>query len=282
MREIESVWNTPDGWSLAWSEWAPDDEPRACIVLVHGLGEHYQRYQHVVNRYLTNGFAVIAFDHRGHGKSSGQRGHIPSFQAAVRDIDHFVTYAKSKFPGVPCILHGHSMGGGFVLYYGFKMPGKVNGIVSTSPSLAPAEPLPKWKVAAGKVMSKLLPSFALANGLKLQGLSQDAAVVSAYQKDPYTHDRVSAALGSQILDCGKWMLRQKGAYAQPLLLIHGTHDQLTNHKASEQFSQQISGDITFVPWADGFHELHNEPFQTQVLQTIIDWLEAHIVKVTPA
>ncbi len=282
MRETESVWTTPGGWSLAWTEWAPDDEPRACIILVHGLGEHQHRYIHVIQRYVSMGYAVIGFDHRGHGTSSGQRGHIPSYNAAVADIDHFVTYAQTRYPKTPCFLYGHSLGGSLVLYYGFKIPGKVSGIIATSPGLSPAEPIPGWKLLAGKILSRLTPSVAMANGLILSGLSQDPVIVKAYQDDPLTHDRVSAALGTQIIDCGKWMLRQKRTYAQPVLLIHGTADRLTSHKATEQFSRQIKGDITFVPWPNGFHELHNEPFQDQVLQTIVDWLVKKISNMTPA
>jgi alpha-beta hydrolase superfamily lysophospholipase len=278
--ERESFETTPEGTRLYAVEWLPEFTPTGTIVLVHGLGEHAGRYRHVAEFLSRAGYAIQSFDQRGHGKSPGARGHIPSYEAAMDDIQFFIQLALQKHPGLPLFLYGHSLGGSMVLYYGFTRPtGLLTGIISTSPGLAPAVPPSAATMLAGKVMSKIAPSFALKNGLDLSGISHDPSVQIAYVQDPLVHPTVSAALGMEILNNGQWMLNQKREYPLPLLLFQGTADRLVNPQATIQFAQQISGNVVFKAWEGGYHELHNEPEREVVLQSIADWMKQTINKV---
>src|SRR5882757_5469839 len=95
---------------IYWQAWLPTGEPRAVVVIAHGIGEHSGRYGHVADRLTAAGFAAYALDHRGHGRSSGPRALIDRMDHAVADVDQFVTLAASRHVGRPLNLLGHSMG----------------------------------------------------------------------------------------------------------------------------------------------------------------------------
>ncbi|MCC6148431.1 MAG: lysophospholipase [Anaerolineaceae bacterium] len=260
---FSQIWETPT--------------PKGAVVLVHGLGEHSSRYQHVAEFFNQNLFSVIAFDLPGHGKSSGKRGHIPSYENAMDIIAHFIKEAHSRFAGLPVFLYGHSMGGGLVLYYGFTRQPDITGIVASAPAIRPAVPLPPLKIIAGKALSRLLPSFPMPNGLELAGLSRDSEVVEAYIQDSLVHPTVSAALGMEIIRRGEWILEQKKCFPPPLLLMQGTADRLVDPKAVHAFFNNIEGDIDYKEWVGFYHELHNEPEKQQVLQYALGWMN-HTIK----
>ncbi|NPV76993.1 MAG: alpha/beta hydrolase [Anaerolineae bacterium] len=245
---------------------------KSVVILVHGLGEHSGRYRHVAEFLNQNQFSVVAFDLPGHGKSGGKRGHIPSYETAMEIISHFVEEARTKFTGLPVFLYGHSMGGSLVLYYGLTRNPQITGVIASSPGLATAKPLPRATLAAGKILSRIYPSFSMNNNLDISGLSRDTSVVEAYKKDPLVHPWVSAALGIDIIEQGKWMLSKNHVITIPLLLLQGSADRLVNPTATRQFSEKVEGKVTFSNWEYLYHELHNEPEKREILQTIVGWM----------
>src|SRR4051794_38704045 len=104
------------GSTLHTRQWEPDGPVRAVIGLVHGLGEHSGRYGHVAARLTDAGYAVCAFDLRGHGASGGRRGDT-RFEAAFADIDRLLADAADRYPERPLFLYGHSLGGLLVIAY---------------------------------------------------------------------------------------------------------------------------------------------------------------------
>ena len=166
----EYSWENHDGVKLYVCEWQSEKKTRAVIVLVHGLGEHINRYLHVAEFLTLNQFSIIGFDQRGHGKSDGVRGHSPSFEASMNDISHFLDEANSKYPGIPVFLYGHSLGGVEVLNYILKRKPRIKGAIVTSPGLGTASSVPAAKKMLAKVMDKIYPTLQVQNGLDRSGL----------------------------------------------------------------------------------------------------------------
>lgn len=252
-------------------------QPKAVVLLVHGLGEHAGRYDHVAAALNQAGYSLIGFDHPGHGQSDGVRGHISSYDVVFDLIDQLRQEAAKQNPGLPQFVYGHSMGGNFVLYYLYKRQPKLAGAIVTSPGLGTADPVPAWKTTLGKVLYNLAPSFQMDNGLKREGLARDPAVVAAYNADPLVHGKISARLALDMLGHGKEMIGNAGAFpAVPLLLMQGSKDMLVSPPMTDQFAKGFKGDLTYKVWEGMYHELHNEPEKQHVLDTITGWLDQHM------
>lgn len=279
MSHIEFTRTAPDGQELYYQSWAPQGEPKAVVCLVHGLGEHVGRYAHVGQALNDAGYALIGFDQRGHGKTPGPRGVTPPFDRLMDDIGLLLSEAEQRFPGRPQFLYGHSMGGNWVLNYALRRKLAVAGVVATSPGLRTAFTPPPAKVLAGKVLYRLAPNFVLPNGLELEGISRDSAIVTAYRNDPLVHDKMSARLGLDILTQGEWALTHAAEFPPiPLLLVHGACDRLTSAPATEEFAKRAEAgslrpNVTLKIWADCYHETHNEPEKAQVIDFMIHWLD---------
>lgn len=275
MAHEELSWPAHDGLDLYAQCWTPD-APRAVVGLIHGLGEHSGRYAHVAAALNRAGYAVLAFDLRGHGRSAGPRGHTPSYEALLADIDRLIEQVGQRFPGLPAFLYGHSLGGNLVLNHALRRRPALAGVVATSPGLRLAFEPPPIKVALARVMNALLPAFVQPNGLEVAALSRDPQVVHDYTHDSLVHDRISARLFVGFFEAGRWALAHAAEMALPLLLVHGDADRICAVEGSREFAAQAPGDCSLQAWAGLYHETHNEPEKEQVLQFAIDWLDAHL------
>jgi acylglycerol lipase len=274
MKHFETNWNTSDGQTIFAQGWEPDVlSPKAVVCLVHGIGEHSLRYQHVAKAFINAGYAMSGFDLRGHGRSEGQRGHFPSGQAIVQDIDRFLEQARIRYPGIPQLLYGHSLGGILVLYYGLKRKPGVKGILATSPGLHTALEKQPAKIFAAKLLGAIMPGVSLPTGLDVNAISQDEIVVAAYKNDPLVHDKMSLGFGKIMLGIIKWTFNHAKEFPLPLLLIHGKSDSIAFPSSSTEIAALVEENCKLVLWENGFHELHNEPFKSEVFKTMISWMD---------
>lgn len=276
MKPFEFGWQTGDGVEIYAQGWEPEVAPQAVVCLVHGLGEHGGRYAHVAEAFGQAGYATLALDQRGHGKTSGSRGQAPSFESFMDDIARLLEEAGRRFPLQPRFLYGHSMGGNFVLNFGLRRKPPIAGVIATAPALRTAFDPPGWKMAVGKIMQVLWPSLSLTNGLEVQAISRDPEVVRRYTQDSLVHDRLSARLGMDILRYGRWALDHAAEFPRPLLLMHGSADRLTSVQASREFASRLGNRCTLKIWEGLYHEIHNEPEKEPVLRYTIDWMKTRL------
>ena len=282
MHREESNILTKDGIRLYTQDWSPETEVKAAVCLVHGLGEHSGRYEHVARFFTQNGYALDAFDLRGHGKSGGPRGNTPSYDALMDDIALRLEKSKAQHPDKPLFLYGHSLGGNQVLNFALRRKPDVAGVIATAPWLRLAFAPPAVQVTLAKMMNSIYPSFTQSNGLETAALSRDEQVVKQYEADPLVHDRISARLFASSYQSGYWALEHSAEFGSPLLLMHGGADRITSAEASREFSAKAGGCCTFKRWEGFYHEIHNEPEQGEVLKVMVDWLDEKLPQKTAA
>lgn len=269
------TWQSERKLKIFAQNWQPEGKPRGVVSLVHGLGEHIGRYQYVAEAFNAAGFGLVACDLPGHGRSEGARGGS-TFDQVLPDIDCLLAETADRYKNVPHFLYGHSMGAGLVLYYTLKRRPVLKGVIASAPPIA-AGAVPAVKVLLARVVSRLAPGFTMDNGLDLNNLSRDPAVIQAYKEDPLVHPKISTGLGWDLLSKGNWILAQAAEFPLPLLLIQGSADHIVSPEATAAFAKAVPQDkLTFKVWEGQYHETHNEPEKQQALQYIIDWLNSQL------
>lgn len=280
MKHQELNWKSSDSINMYGQCWLPNENAKAVVCIVHGMGEHSGRYSHVAEYLVSEGYAVFADDHRGHGKSGGKKGHTPSFDLLLDGVTNLLKQAEKLVSGVPVFIYGHSLGGNIVLNYALRRKPEVAGIIASAPWLKLAFDPPKLEVNLAKIMTNIYPAFTQSSKLDTSAISRDKKVVQAYIDDPLVHDKISAGLFLQCYEAGLWALEHASEFKLPLLLFHGTEDKLTSPQASEDFASHVKEKVTFRLWDGFYHEAHNEPEKEEVLKYIATWLNEHLTAVT--
>lgn len=271
----EQIIASKDGLKLYIKEWKADN-PKAVICLIHGFGEHINRYNHFADFFNTNGYAVVGMDHRGHGKSEGKRGHTPQYDSYLDDVETVLKHTQAIYKDLPTFLYGHSMGGNVVLNYMMHRKPVLAGVVVTGPWIRLAfEPKPMM-LKLGKMMRSIYPSFTQDSGLDVNAVSKDKAVVEAYKKDPLVSSKITASAGVGLTEAAAYLNELSEEVPTPLLIMHGDEDLLTSQPASEEFSERMKGDITYKKWVGMYHEIHNEPDKIEVFNYTLGWLDSKI------
>ncbi len=276
MNHTETTWQSADGAALFAQSWEPEAPPKAVVCLVHGLGEHSGRYTHVAQALANAGYALLTFDLRGHGKTPGPRGHVRNETAFLDDIDCLLRQAAARYPGRPLFLYGHSLGGLLVLFYSLRRKPRLNGVIATSPALLTPLGEQKAKVALSKALGSLLPGMTIATGLDAHQISRDPEVVRAYRADPLVHGKASFAFGASLIRMIDYTRGHAAGFPLPLLLVHGSADEITYAQGSQEFAAQVTTPVTLKIWPGLKHETHNEPEQAQTIAYLIEWLDGHL------
>jgi len=259
-----------------FGEYFKPDTVRAVVILVHGMGEHSGRYKkYVIPKLNESNIGVITFDHFGHGKTEGKRGHNPGFDAVLDSVKTVIEKSKEVFGDKPLFLYGHSMGGNVVINYVLRRKNDLTGVIATSPFLRLAFEPPKWKMMMANLILKIFPGMIMDTGLEAEAVSRDKKVVEDYINDPLIHSKVSPNFSVVFMETGEWAIQNASKLNIPVLLLHGTADRLTSYKASEELAKN-SENVTLKLYEGGYHELHNDLVKEEEITDIINWINNKI------
>ncbi len=276
MKRQEGTFQAADRRSLFRQAWLPESTPRATVLVIHGFGEHSGRHAGHAAKLSDRGYAVHAFDLRGHGRSDGARVYVDRFDQYVDDFDRFFRIVREETPGGPMFVFGHSMGGSIAALWAIDRQPVTAGLVLSAPALHVAtEVFPVLRRLAALV-GRWLPRLRLVR-LGCRTLSRDQAVVEAFRADPLVfHGRFPARTGAEILRGGREVLRRAAALRAPLLILQGTADRVVDPGGAEVLNACAgSADKTLCQYEGLYHEVLSEPERDQVLADLIAWLDAH-------
>lgn len=269
MATTEYTFETFDGIEL-YGKTDALDNPRAVVVLVHGLCEHQGRYDYLTMRLNAQGYSVYRFDHRGHGRSQGQKVFYSNFEEIARDVDTVVERAINENPYSPIFVIGHSMGGYAATLHGTKYAGKVDGYV-----LSGAWTRDNKGLTAAAMTAEAPDDFYLPNELG-DGVCSDPAVGAAYEADPYVMKEMSLGLLRTVNAGQKWLKENAAEFSDPVIILHGADDGLVDVKDSLELYQEISStDKSLRVYSGLLHEIFNEYDKDSVIEDALDWLSLH-------
>lgn len=266
-----------DGLNIALFDWPLPSRrrPRGVVLIVHGLGEHAWRYDPLAQRLNEWGFAVRAYDQRGHGDSGGPRGVLPDDDTLLDDLDEVLDDTRRHIAqpwACPIILLGHSMGGVVAATWVLRGSAPVDALVLSSPALdAGIGPLHQRLIA---LLYRWAPNLTLSNGLDPRQISHDPAVVNAYVKDKRVHDRISARLARFIDANGPAVVAAAPGWSVPTLLLYAGADRLVRPDGSRAFASVAPRNVVTSQCLEGqFHEIFNEADPSAAYAALKAWLD---------
>ncbi len=253
----------PDSLSLALHHW-PAKAPRAVLSIIHGFGEHGERYSNMAAYLNTQNISVVAVDLRGHGLTPSPRGVCKNYSELLGDVKALADDARKLYPALPHYLFGHSMGGGLALAFGLEAnKNAFQGYLVSAPFIKSADPVPAPLKFAAKLMSKAAPNISMnfpINGTKISTLQKEQ---EAYVNDPLTHGRLSFGLAAGMIKMGEDILSRATNWDHPLHLWYTAQDQLVDFGAIEDFAARAQ--LCKKTIYEGVqHEMHNDTSRKSV------------------
>ncbi len=248
----------------------PTKNPKAVVVIVHGLGEHVSRYDVISKEFNDAGLEMIGFDQRGHGKNPVVKGYVAHFEDFLKDIDDFIKMQKTD---LPIFMLGHSLGGLIAARYNEEFQGRLKGTVLSSGAFS-IDNVSGVLVLMAKIFSTLKPTLAFNNGIDPKTVSRSEVVISDYTKDPLVHDRITARLSSELFKNVKVVFKKASAFTTPVLMTAGSQDKIVPFEGTKKLFSAIASKDKEIKIFDGaYHEIFCDPqYASEFRSTIIDWI----------
>jgi alpha-beta hydrolase superfamily lysophospholipase len=263
------------GPDLYYASAMPTDGVKAILGIIHGYAEHGARYRHVMGALAEHGIGSVAIDLRGHGRALGPRGFCSSFDEFLDDARDLRRLVDDRAKRVPTFLFGHSFGGLIAASSVLENPGPLKGLVLSAPFFGLALDVPRVKILAGKIASRIYPRLGLPTGITGNDVTHDPEKARGYDQDPLVFKNATA----------RWFTETQTAQAEafsnaprlklPLFETFGTADHVASMPAGKRFFEAAgSVDKTWDPREGLFHEVLNEPSWKDLVETIARWILA--------
>jgi alpha-beta hydrolase superfamily lysophospholipase len=267
---------TADGLRLQRVSWpasvAPWGAVRGTVLVVHGLGEHAERYVRLAADLCAAGWSVQSWDQRGHGASEGARGAVATSTSLLDDLALMLRTLRDEDVPRPLVLLGHSMGGAVAARHVADGGNGIDALVLSSPAfdagLSRRQRLQLW------LGHRFAPDMAVDNGIEPAWISRDALVVRQYSDDTRVHHRVTPRLAQFIVESGAAALAAAPRWHVPTLLMWSGADRCVSPRGSAAFAAAAPRAVVQTRCFDGLaHEIFNEPEREFVVGALLEWLE---------
>jgi alpha-beta hydrolase superfamily lysophospholipase len=259
--------------------WNQTPEPKAAILLVHGLGEHCERYQRLGEFLNLSNYCLYSMDLPGHGQSAGHPGHIDRFNDYCDVVLSRYQQIKRTHPELPIYLLGHSMGGLIATKVLLDHQTLFAGALLSGAAIESPQAPPTWQVLIIKFISKVRPQAPML-ALDASGVSRDAKVVTAYEQDPLVHHgKLSARLLAELTNAMQDCQTRAQNITLPIKIMHGGADVMTSPSGSEYLYQNVASQDKSISIYDNlYHEIFNEPEAQDIYTEMVEWLDDRSTK----
>ena len=274
-RHEEGFLNSADHLRLFWQRFTPPS-PRATVLVLHGAGDHSGRYPAVTAALVRAGFQVALLDLRGHGQSDGRRWHVDAFADYLSDLDAFVAkLSQDGLVGERLFVLAHSQGALVAALWGLAHPGLASGFVMSSPYFRLALRPPVLKVAAARVLGRVLPWLPLDAGLDMADLTSDPELRRWTERDPLYGRATTPRWFEESSRAQRELAGRAGEWQAPLLVLAAGADRIADLAATRSFVEGARApDKRLVEYAGLRHEIFNEVERERPIAEAIAWLSS--------
>jgi alpha-beta hydrolase superfamily lysophospholipase len=277
MRFEEAFLKADDGIALFVRRYQPDsrDADRS-VILVHGMAEHGQCYEHVAESMVARGWNVVVPDLRGHGRSGGDHIHVNSFAEYVADLKR--VFDESGLRSQNTALVGHSMGGLISARFVQQHPHCVSALALLSPLLGVRVRISPFTVALARLVSLVRPRSRFRKRTRREDSTRNAEALRRGDADPLIRQSVTAAWYFAMRHALRttWELAEQ--ISCPTLVLQAGSDLIVDPDAPQGWLQRIgSPDKAIRIFPDHYHELLNEIDWSNTLADMLDWLEQRLI-----
>lgn len=272
MKGKDGVFQGHNHTELFYRKYHPEIDPKAVVIVVHGHGDHSGGLQGIYEKLLGQGYAVYAYDLRGHGKSSGKQGFIRSWQEYREDLNQFRKLVDSENPSLPLYMIGHSLGGVIAIDYSVHYGDGLAGLIAIAPAIS-YEATRSEKLLI-KIMGRLKPDYTIEKDSDLNQLTKDKAVQLALKSDRLRHNKVTPGLGRGLLQVIPAIMRKAPSINLPFLLQYGLEDDITPSPLLRRFFDLLGSDKKQkYEYPHGRHRPFDDHEKDQFLDDLIGWLD---------
>jgi alpha-beta hydrolase superfamily lysophospholipase/SAM-dependent methyltransferase len=270
-----------DGVELSYRAWLPasgagKQPTRQALILFHRGHEHGGRWQDVVDGLALDDVAVFAWDARGHGRSSGERGAADSVAAVVKDADLFVSHVRSRY-GIrmeDVIVVGHSVGGVIAAAWVHDYAPAIRGLVLATPAFRVKLYVP-GAIPLLRTRERLLGSGFVKSYVKANLLTHDPAEAKRYGSDALIFRQIAVNMLLDLHDTSQRLLADAGAIQTPTLLLAAGQDWVVRLDAQKQFFDGLSSPIKEMHVYPGFfHAIFHERDRKTPIARMREFIQA--------
>jgi len=245
------------------------NEPKALIIITHGIAQHLGYYDQVATTFNKANFDVVTYDVRGHGRTNAKRGVVDDFHEFVSDLHQIVNHYQ-KDNSQPIFLIGHSMGAVITNAYAMTYQ-DVAGIISAAGPVR----TPSIFLGLTGFFTKLMPNKKILTNFDDENLSYKGKM---FETDPYALKYFTLKMIRQILVKGvNYNSKNVKKLIMPALFIHGEDDKLVNFLDVQVYFKRIaSTDKQFILYPHTKHNVFDENQTNKIIADIIIWLESRL------
>jgi alpha-beta hydrolase superfamily lysophospholipase len=249
---------------------------RGVILFVHGLGEHFSKYDEWLSYALSRGYHVAAYDLRGHGRTPGQRGDF-AFDDLVSDLNRFVEVVADRWSGLPVFVVAHSLGALVMLRWAAAgVPPSVRGAALSSPLLNVVEDIPWWKRRFFQMLARAAPRLSLPRRSVVEKLTRDPERIAAWRGDPLRHGRITPRAMVGTVEAMEAAREAPLAVELPLFVLVAPEDAVTSAKAALEWAAESGADVSVVEFPGARHEILNDLGRETAYERICDWCDVRV------
>lgn len=265
---------TEDHFRLRTAIFHPENPATAVVQMIHGFSEGIEHYQKMATFFTSNDIIFVIHDQRGFGIEAKNKGINDGYDKMLSDITEVRQMIAKRFPMLPVILYGFSMGGNLALNYLLENGEKsYQKIILESPWLRLYQEPSNLTKNLAKFLGNFNHHFSVKTHINPNLVLHDENIIKSVKNDGMITEKIGLKLFSEMVQNGQKALNHAAKISLPVLLFAAEKDKIVSPQAIQEFAEKSNKNVTFVTIKNAYHCLHYDDCETEILQRIKEFIK---------